>query len=264
VDIQIEKDAFHWGLISKLINSSLSIDKHVDFFRWLQDEVHPFVPHDVMVAVWGDFSSGLLNYDVASNIPDICTRSIRNGCDADSLMIDLHRGWLDAGKKWFVLNNFFPIGMNMTNSNSCVDSLGQMKSILVHGIRDRRGMSDCLYVFFDKNHKDNSDHHVLDLLLPHIDAALRKVECLAPVSSRPRTSRHEAKVSVRSSSFSISEREHEVMHLVRLGKSNQEIGMILNISLNTVKNHLKRVFEKLNVSSRAQAVGIYSQVERAN
>jgi DNA-binding CsgD family transcriptional regulator len=30
--------------------------------------------------------------------------------------------------------------------------------------------------------------------------------------------------------------------------------MILNISANTVKNHLKRIFQKLDVSCRAQAV----------
>jgi len=42
---------------------------------------------------------------------------------------------------------------------------------------------------------------------------------------------------------------------VRAGKTNQEIGDILFISQNTVKSHLKRIFTKLNVTTRAQAVG---------
>ena len=254
---QISTETLHRERIWKLIDSSISIKKHVDFFRWLQDEVHPFVPHDVLVAVWGDFACGHLNYDVASNIPEIGTRQIRNGCDVDPLMSDLYQRWLDTGEKWYVLNNFLSIGPDKIKGNTCADTLGQMKSILVHGIRDRRGMNDCLYVFLDKDHRPDSQHQVLDLLLPQIDTVLRRVECL--VSESPN-----AAEMAKAREFGISGREHEIMHWVRLGKSNHEIGMILSISPNTVKNHLKRVFQKLDVSSRAQAVAIYPHMARAN
>lgn len=54
--------------------------------------------------------------------------------------------------------------------------------------------------------------------------------------------------------FGMSHRELEVMDWVRKGKTNQEIGMILDISAFTVKNHLQRIFRKANVLNRAQAV----------
>ena len=38
------------------------------------------------------------------------------------------------------------------------------------------------------------------------------------------------------------------------GKTNIEIGLILNISTFTVKNHLQRIFKKLDVVNRSQAV----------
>jgi DNA-binding CsgD family transcriptional regulator len=47
-----------------------------------------------------------------------------------------------------------------------------------------------------------------------------------------------------------------IMQWVRAGKTNAEIGMILDISAFTVKNHLQRIFKKLNVFNRAQAVAI--------
>ena len=52
----------------------------------------------------------------------------------------------------------------------------------------------------------------------------------------------------------LSQREIEIMEWVRIGKTNYEIGMILNISAFTVKNHLQRIFKKLDVTNRAQAV----------
>ena len=52
----------------------------------------------------------------------------------------------------------------------------------------------------------------------------------------------------------LSEREREIMVWVAMGKTNPEIGCILNISEFTVKNHMKSIFSKLDVTNRAQAV----------
>lgn len=52
----------------------------------------------------------------------------------------------------------------------------------------------------------------------------------------------------------LSPRERDVMELVAGGFSNREIGDALFISEETVKTHLRRIFEKLNVSSRTQAI----------
>ncbi|GIH61733.1 DNA-binding response regulator [Microbispora siamensis] len=51
-----------------------------------------------------------------------------------------------------------------------------------------------------------------------------------------------------------SPRELEVLRLVARGSANKEIARALLISETTVKTHLKHVFAKLNVDSRAAAV----------
>jgi DNA-binding CsgD family transcriptional regulator len=50
------------------------------------------------------------------------------------------------------------------------------------------------------------------------------------------------------------------MAWVAKGKTNGEIGSILNVSSFTVKNHMQRIFKKLDVFNRAQAVSTYSNM----
>lgn len=52
----------------------------------------------------------------------------------------------------------------------------------------------------------------------------------------------------------LTPREAEVMHWVVLGKTNRDIGEILELSPRTVNKHLEHVFEKLSVETRTAAV----------
>ncbi|MFK8060018.1 MAG: response regulator transcription factor, partial [Polaribacter sp.] len=52
----------------------------------------------------------------------------------------------------------------------------------------------------------------------------------------------------------LSQRERQIFNLITIGKTNKEIAMELNISINTVKFHVKNIYEKLNIKSRKEAV----------
>ncbi|HVG23126.1 MAG TPA: LuxR C-terminal-related transcriptional regulator [Thermoanaerobaculia bacterium] len=52
----------------------------------------------------------------------------------------------------------------------------------------------------------------------------------------------------------ITQREHEILGLIAEGLSNREIGERLFVSENTVKTHSSRLFDKMSVSRRTQAV----------
>ncbi len=52
----------------------------------------------------------------------------------------------------------------------------------------------------------------------------------------------------------LTQRENEVLQLLGLGLKDTEISLKLGISRNTVKDHLKKIYSKLDVSTRSEAV----------
>ncbi len=97
------------------------------------------------------------------------------------------------------------------------------------------------------------------LLLPFIDTALRRIPALP--TRQPQTAELSPAGVERSQVEQLvahldelSERERQIMVWVAMGKTNPEIGCILQISEFTVKNHMKSIFSKLDVTNRAQAV----------
>ncbi|OFW59022.1 MAG: hypothetical protein A2W01_09805 [Candidatus Solincola sediminis] len=52
----------------------------------------------------------------------------------------------------------------------------------------------------------------------------------------------------------LTDREREVMHLVTKGYSNKALAKELDISISTVKTHIRNIFRKLGIEDRAQAI----------
>jgi len=50
----------------------------------------------------------------------------------------------------------------------------------------------------------------------------------------------------------LTPRERQVALLAARGQTNRQIGAELGLSINTVSNHLKRIYAKLEVSSRTE------------
>lgn len=59
--------------------------------------------------------------------------------------------------------------------------------------------------------------------------------------------------------MALTAREHELLGLIAKGFSYQESAELLTVSTNTVRTYIKRIYQKLAVNSRAEAVYEYNQ-----
>jgi len=117
-----------------------------------------------------------------------------------------------------------------------------LENMLVHGSERLPGGSTFFALFGLPHRPRPRQAYFLELLLPYLHISLQRI------------SRQQAQARVGMLARPVSPREAEILHWVREGKSNDEIGMILGISGLTVKNHLQRLYRLLGVSNRAQAI----------
>lgn len=222
--------------------------RHLDLLRWLQGEIQHHLPHEIMIAAWGDFSTCRIRHDIVSPLPGIRTACFER-TDLSPGLQKLYRHWIKQGKAPCISSKD-ALGL-LHSGNDVQDRLGPalhgMRSFMLHGISDKRSGDDCIYVFFSsKDGLDDSRLQRMELLLPCIDTALRRIPPLSPLPAHDADSTGNGR--------DLSKRENEIMRWVRKGKANAEIGSILSISEFTVRNHLHHIFRKLGAGNRAQAI----------
>jgi len=86
------------------------------------------------------------------------------------------------------------------------------------------------------------------LALPDLAPALKaRLQRLQPSEADPATQNAERLM------ITLTSKERNVLELVAQGKSNKEMAKLLGIAPETIKSHMKHIFSKLQVESRAQA-----------
>jgi len=97
---------------------------------------------------------------------------------------------------------------------------------------------------------DSTEIYVAILAIGFIALGIWLGRKLTPQPRAEAFARNEAAIR----SLGLSRRECEILELLASGQSNKELARTLGISPNTVKTHVARVFEKLEVQKRVAAI----------
>lgn len=239
------------ALFLRIAGQGAALASHSDLSKWLQGEVQHWLPHEAMVIGWGDFRSGQLQYDVVSGVPALRTPEFTPAAMGPLL------GYL---RDCWVAAQHVPCQVDLVDCEAllrdCTSAQRQalcgMRTAVVHGTMNRRRGTQRVFAALTTDATPPAGSGAaLKLLLPFMDTAFGR---MAPAPAGAAMHEEDRAHAAAAALPVLSERERQIMQWVALGKTNPEIGCILSISEFTVKNHMKSIFAKLDVTNRAQAV----------
>jgi LuxR family maltose regulon positive regulatory protein len=146
------------------------------------------------------------------------------------------RGWLD---EWLNLTTLKAVALHLQNDNT--KALALLESAMTQAAPER-----FVRIFVDKGQPMAlllKEALAQDVMPAYASELLTAFEAEAPRS-------HTAQSLI----DPLSPREMEILRLIAQGLSNNDISERLFLALDTVKGHNRRIFEKLGVQRRTEAV----------
>lgn len=96
--------------------------------------------------------------------------------------------------------------------------------------------------------------YISDKLIHAIQEVLQGGAPMSPAIARMIITNMQQKVPAPSNDYQLTNREKEILQWLSKGNSFKMIAAELNISLDTVRTHIKRIYDKLHVRSQIEAV----------
>ena len=227
----------------RAIESGLNIQRLRQFFVWVRSHVQGLLPHETMVCVQFGERDEVQHLECLNGLP-LDSAEHRHLCDpADGLVVRMARVCRSKGPMPCL------IGPDQRGARHPLAALSEelsqrhVDSVLLHGSERMRGGATFFALFAWTDAPTQRHAYLLSLLMPYLHTAFLQViangDATEVRGDLPQT---------------LTAREIEVLGWVARGKSNAEIGDILDLSSLTVKNHLQRIYKRLNVHNRVQAL----------
>lgn len=228
------------------IEASLRVHARHQLFTWTQGLLQNLVKHELLVCTLRNAEPMTFHVDsFAMSMPDLGRFGDMFRQDT-SVVPHLIKTWED--------NHFQPVicetGEDSPFAGSAfareLNRIGA-NTLLAHGTYDVFGKLVSFFIFACQTGTIGARQvYFAELVVPYLHLAWVRSQVNRPSES--------ADASPAGAGL-LTPREQEILRWIHLGKSNIEIGAILEISPLTVKNHVQKILRKLNVQNRTQAVG---------
>jgi transcriptional regulator EpsA len=226
------------------LTDAVAVRRRFQFFAWTQGHLQSLLPHGVLVCGMPRGTGTGMFFDYFHNVP-LPTQALSKLCHPrDGVAVGMLEAWCAHGGDPLIVQ----AGQSRTAGlYAQLQELG-LGATLAHGIPFEQSTAGAhgFFAFVSlRNAPGTRESAIASMAVPFLFSTY----CRA--LSRDRTP---SLVTDAPADSALSEREVEILHWVREGKSNHEIGMVLSISPLTVKNHIQRILKKLQASNRTQAV----------
>lgn len=229
--------------MDKRLLKSLTALRTIDEFKaWTRTELRAALPHGALIGGLGHLHAGgvALDYLVIVDYPREHIESIRNRAGAIDTPI-LRRWLLTQQPVTFDIDAPWP----------------EIPKVWLDSFRRHRLQNVVAHAMYDRARCVGTYHSVYRIPVKPDQCYIDTLCSLVPALHETLCRLIEQSVGSESLGMivaGLSERERQVIHWLRLGKTNAQIAELINLSESTIKHHVTSVFEKLGLSNRAQLV----------
>lgn len=229
--------------VSYVLESALTVRQRYQFFRWTQGMLQTLLSHEILICSLWNGRGGPVTSHYYSATRYFQEAHFRALVDPVSGVIgEIASRWRQSGEPT-VLDRAFSGSSDAPGLLGVIEA-NELKNAVVHGVWNAGGEIAGMYIFSRVPFATGRGRTILftEMLVPTIHATFSRVlrsEC--PVRSGP------AQAILRA-------RELQIIQLIREGRTNADIAVVLKISPWTVKNHVHNILRKLGAENRSQAV----------
>ncbi len=243
-------------MLLSAIESSSTVQNRAQLYIWAQGVLQGVLPHRLLLVAMGRLRSGQERHveAVGERLPADHLLSAAWGDKAmDDVLAGLVRMWDRGGRQPMAFGDDQPPAFERAAHADLWRAMN-LGEVIVHGCPGLFNDIATLTCFGG-------------LTRPATRLDLRMASAMVPFIREAMTRCHgefQGMAPTAGAESILSGREREILGWLQRGKTNHEIGLILEISALTVKNHVQRILRKLGVHNRAEAAAVGAMMAFAN
>jgi DNA-binding CsgD family transcriptional regulator len=224
------------ALLIRAIESAIEVGRQDQFDAWMRGPFRALVPHESVVCMELDERGTARQVAcLHHNLVDATTMEFL-GNPERGLAVRLARSYRSNRRQSCKVDaNALKA---LLDTDGSLSDRGCLNNAVIHRIKLLSGTTYCIVLVNVAEDQLDRCRQLFKLLSSHLKMALS----LAIAQSQ------------RKEGAPLTRRELEIVQLMSKGKSNREISVILGISAITLKSHVAKLYRKLDVQNRADAV----------
>lgn len=228
-------------VLAQIAETTLHSNTVEDITHVLEEDLQRVLPHQMMIGGVGYIRGREVMplAVVSENFPNSYLREVLS-----------EEGYVRSPFVSWWIRERKPMLVNMDESPTHIDPLTRQRltryrilNFVAYGQTDFPGVTGTYFWFANVPERAEAKHgRILEFVMPHLHAAFTRVAIENKRAGR------------RTPVPRLTPKELEVLQLIYEGKTNKDISDALAISLMTVKNHTKNLYNKMQVKSRSEAI----------
>ena len=228
-----------------IMDASLRVHARHHFFTWTQGLLQDLVKHEALICALRNTEPMSFRVDSFSTSPLEPALFSNMFLQDTSMVPHIIKTWEENSYRPVVFETGAASPFAQSPLARELNRIG-VDTVVTHGTYDAFGKPASLFTFACRAQTMGPRQvYCIELIVPFLHLAWVRTQIDRPAEG---ASAHPGGAGL------LTAREQEILRWIHLGKSNIEIGTILEISPLTVKNHVQKILRKLNVQNRTQAV----------